>query len=433
MQNFIGDVSKYTAEAADLAPTILPKLDALSDMWKQLPMSTEDVKAIRAPIFEGTLIWTRDADGKAVKLDDHNNEQRDSTAKLNADIDKRNAARRNKFGSFTIAQKKSESLAKNLVQEATMKMWLGLPNDQFEQIITNKFVNEVMFIEDAIPEPEDGRGGIVWEDQELKTIFNLNDKQIGIYKEFRAAIDKSLTNLAISDMVKIAGKEGYENAKVAGSTNLTYHQWVQVTTPNFKAWWGSDWEKGNEHENKRDVGQSNSRAGEKNSEGENSNIDGGREDLGRTASIHAIPSDGFTSIHPDTGEPRVFYHGTRDNFTSFDINHANKKDAGWLGKAHYVTSDKFTAESYSRMKQGEVMPQVMELYVRPINPMFLTRKDKQEIRYYTPGGLAKFTQFVRDSGHSGTAMMFEDGDFELAAFDANSIKSATGFHEEPKK
>jgi hypothetical protein len=37
------------------------------------------------------------------------------------------------------------------------------------------------------------------------------------------------------------GREAYDRAKAAGKTKLTYGQWVQVRTPNFKNWFG-DWE-----------------------------------------------------------------------------------------------------------------------------------------------------------------------------------------------
>lgn len=37
------------------------------------------------------------------------------------------------------------------------------------------------------------------------------------------------------------GKAAYEQLKAAGKTKLTYGQWVQVRTPNFKKWFG-DWE-----------------------------------------------------------------------------------------------------------------------------------------------------------------------------------------------
>ena len=36
-------------------------------------------------------------------------------------------------------------------------------------------------------------------------------------------------------------KSAYESAKTAGETELTFHQWQQVRTPEFKAWFG-DWE-----------------------------------------------------------------------------------------------------------------------------------------------------------------------------------------------
>ncbi len=40
------------------------------------------------------------------------------------------------------------------------------------------------------------------------------------------------------------GARGYAQAQIAGRTNLSYPQWVQVRTPTFKAWFG-DWEGGN--------------------------------------------------------------------------------------------------------------------------------------------------------------------------------------------
>jgi len=70
VQNFIGDVSMYANEAANLAPTIIPKLEQTSDIWNKSPLTAADTKAIAAPIFEGTLTWARGVDGKALKLAD---------------------------------------------------------------------------------------------------------------------------------------------------------------------------------------------------------------------------------------------------------------------------------------------------------------------------------------------------------------------------
>ena len=122
VQNFLNDVSLFATEAADLAPNILPKLESWKDIGKS-PLSPADTKAISAPIFEGTLSWTRDADGKPVKAQG------------------------------------------------------------------------------------DGAAGVVWTNAELKSLFNLTDKQIPLYREFRAATNKSLTNLAVADMLRFGGDD----------------------------------------------------------------------------------------------------------------------------------------------------------------------------------------------------------------------------------
>jgi hypothetical protein len=119
-QKFLGDVSYYATEAANLAPTLLPKLEGLRDIAKS-PLSAEDTKAIASPIFEGTLNWTRDDDGNAVRT------------------------------------------------------------EQVE------------------------RAGVVWTDAELRERWKLNDKQAGLYREMRAAVDRSLTDLAVSDMIRYGG------------------------------------------------------------------------------------------------------------------------------------------------------------------------------------------------------------------------------------
>lgn len=59
VQTFLQDVSFYATEAADLAPRILPKLDTLSDL-KKTALSVEDTKGLSRPVFEGTLLWTRE-------------------------------------------------------------------------------------------------------------------------------------------------------------------------------------------------------------------------------------------------------------------------------------------------------------------------------------------------------------------------------------
>jgi len=67
-QGFIDDVSHYAADAAERAPKLLPRLDTWRDILKS-PISAEDNKAVGKPIFEGTLSWTRDAEGRPVRVD----------------------------------------------------------------------------------------------------------------------------------------------------------------------------------------------------------------------------------------------------------------------------------------------------------------------------------------------------------------------------
>ena len=136
VQTFINDVSAYATQAADLAPNILPKLDGIRDVLKK-PLSAEDVKALRDPVFGGTLKYMRDENGEIVETDD--------------------------------------------VQAA----------------------------------------GVVFTDEELRDMFGLNDRQIGLYREFRQATDRSLTDLALSDMIRYIGEDGVDiREAVMASSNV---------------------------------------------------------------------------------------------------------------------------------------------------------------------------------------------------------------------
>jgi hypothetical protein len=137
VQTFINDVSAYATQAADLAPSILPKLDGIRDVLKK-PLALEDVKALRDPVFGGTLSYMRDGQGNLIETDD--------------------------------------------VQKA----------------------------------------GVVFTDTELREKFNLNDRQIGLYREFRQATDRSLTDLALSDMVRYLGEDGADiRTEVMATSNVT--------------------------------------------------------------------------------------------------------------------------------------------------------------------------------------------------------------------
>lgn len=120
-QRFLNDVSFYATEAANLAPTLLPKLETFRDIAK-VAIPSSDNRPLADALFQGTLSWKRDAAGKLEQTDK--------------------------------------------IDEA----------------------------------------GVVFTDAELKNTFGMNDRQVGLYHEARAAIDNSLDNTAKAAMVQLGGK-----------------------------------------------------------------------------------------------------------------------------------------------------------------------------------------------------------------------------------
>lgn len=172
IQNFLNDVSYYAAEAADLAPRILPKLESWKDILKT-PMSPEDTKALSAPVFEGTLSWGRDEKGVARPM-----------IELEAEL-----------GATELDDKAHMLMRAGHIAPNILRMWQGLPMGQYETIINGKFEKHFL------------KAGVVFTPAELKKHFKLTDEQVSLYQEFRAATDKSIQNLAISDMLKFGGKD----------------------------------------------------------------------------------------------------------------------------------------------------------------------------------------------------------------------------------
>ena len=171
-QAFINDVSAYATQSANLAPRILPKLETWRDIGKS-PLSAADTKAIAAPIFEGTLLWTRDESGKLIRFDE-----------LQA-----------RYALMTDDQKAQVLLRLGKVTEGELKRWQATPLPIYEGAVRNRFDREF------------GQPGVAFNDAELRSQFKLSDEQISLYREFRAATDKSLNDLAVSDMVRYGGKD----------------------------------------------------------------------------------------------------------------------------------------------------------------------------------------------------------------------------------
>jgi N12 class adenine-specific DNA methylase len=176
IQRFLGDVSRYAVVAADEAPTLLPKLENMRDILgskRKKPLTAADTQAIAAPIFEGTLLWTRDDNGQAIKI---------------SELESRAEG-------LSLQEKLHILMQKQVIDAEQNRVWQRMNEAGYTALIEKKFADSQL-----VP-------GIVWTNAELRDLFRLNEAQIGMYREFRAAIDKSLTNLTISEMVKMGGKD----------------------------------------------------------------------------------------------------------------------------------------------------------------------------------------------------------------------------------
>ena len=120
-------------------------------------------------------------------------------------------------------------------------------------------------------------------------------------------------------------KSAYEAAKAARKTELTFHQWQQVRTPEFKAWFG-DWEND--------------------------------------------PDNASKVVNPRTGEPLAMYHGTSHSqegnaFTRFDTYGSNY---GLMGQGSYFTDNAGVASSYTEKGRGG-NPSVYSVFLNIRNPI----------------------------------------------------------------
>lgn len=153
-----------------------------------------------------------------------------------------------------------------------------------------------------------------------------------------------------------------------------------------------------------------------------------RNDVGGDAGQLAPGSVGSQRSGPvdSAGNPIVFYHGTRDDITAFDINHPNRKDAGWLGRGIYGTNDPGIASDYAASKRGDGSRNVMPLYFAVTNPYVMSVEAKQKLRYAPQSYIDAFTAKMKAMGHDGAILDHGDGVLEIVAFEPTQVKSAIG-------
>lgn len=175
-QRNIDDVSMLANDAADRAPRLLPRVDTISDLVgknRKTPVSAADNKAVAKPLFEGTLLWGRDVNGKAVLVDE--------LAK--------------KYGNLPADDKAQLLLRAGRLDDRMLRAWRGLPLAQYEALVNSRFESKML------------KAGAVWTDAELQTMFGATPNQMALYREARAAIDRSIDMTARADMMRALGDE----------------------------------------------------------------------------------------------------------------------------------------------------------------------------------------------------------------------------------
>lgn len=164
---------------------------------------------------------------------------------------------------------------------------------------------------------------------------------------------------------RYGGEAAYRQAEKDGKTVLSYRRWVQVRTPEFKAWFG-DWENN--------------------------------------------PDNASKVVNPKTGEPLVVYHYTEEQFDTFNLNKARQSSD--------IPAFFFTTDPEMGMEYGSHEMQVFLNIRNPANkPVISSGKDGKALR-----------EELVQNGFDGTVVDDSyDGhlSIEYAALRPNQIKSAT--------
>ena len=130
-------------------------------------------------------------------------------------------------------------------------------------------------------------------------------------------------------------------------------------------------------------------------------------------------------VNPD-GTPQVLYHGTRDNFDYFDLDHPNRYDSGFAGTGVYITPDKGLAKIYTMNKKPRFKgdAKIMELYARLENPKTENSSIKRKIKAGGRVAADGFRDKLIAEGHDGVILKNASGEIvEIVIFDPNAVKS----------
>lgn len=147
---------------------------------------------------------------------------------------------------------------------------------------------------------------------------------------------------------------------------------------------------------------------------------------------------GASKVLDAVGQPLVMYHGTKADFTTYDIRKFGASDEGLAGKGFYFTSNPEEASGYALNEQFGAggVPNVQAVYVALNNPLVVTQgvlPDGRKLYDLHRGiginskGGAAVRNLAEDAGHDGVMWVSSDRAVRHAvAFYPEQIKSATG-------
>lgn len=183
-------------------------------------------------------------------------------------------------------------------------------------------------------------------------------------------------------------EERYNQAKENGETELTFHQWQQVRSPEFKAWFG-DWE--------------------------------------------SDPENASKVVNPKTGEPLVVYHASTASFSVFEP--SNPRFAAGNINGIYFTDkiDQEMIEEYGDKiyhaflnikKQLTGNPRRYAENVKGVHFPYPPTTDKLNAYNKAIGSVEDIKNVILDAGFDGVKSKFGHS-YEYIVFKSNQIKSAT--------
>lgn len=157
-------------------------------------------------------------------------------------------------------------------------------------------------------------------------------------------------------------------------------------------------------------------------------------DMSQAARMQRAADQGFNVDMP-------VYHGTTDDFESFDIDRAGKNDSGWYGKGVYLTPDPDTASAYTQYQEfanrtGAPGANVIPAYTRLKNPYYWPENRKAALT-------TEESRLIRDElmarGYDGVIVSNKYADpkyqsnYETIVFDPSNIRSVNAAFDPAKR